>query len=124
MDCATLSTLEHRGGLTSATPGLTVVAAGGGPCPWDPSGAGMGWTGSQSRPVGSDHSQALRVCLVPDTPHINISMVVFEIILQIHLKYPYYCETKITFNPDNILLKQCKMLLGPSTRPTIEHCVV
>lgn len=81
MDYATLSTLEHHGGLPSATPGLTVVAAGGGPCLWDPSGAGMGWTGPQSSPVGSDHSQALRVCFVPDAPYINICMVVFEILL-------------------------------------------
>lgn len=63
-----MSTLEHHGGLTSATPGSPVVSAGGGLRLWDLCGAGAGRTGPQSRQVGSDHSS------------INICMVVFEIL--------------------------------------------
>lgn len=68
VDHPTPSTLGHHGGLTSATPGLPVVSAGGGLCLWDLCGAGTGQTGLQSRQVGSDQSS------------INICMVVFEIL--------------------------------------------
>ena len=42
---------------------------------------------------------------------------------KIHLKCSYFCETETMFNPDDILLKQYKLLLVPVARQKIKHCV-